>query len=394
MTTQQESFELFDTPIDRTHISSMKWNVHNGELPMWVADMDFATAPAILNAMQARLNNGTFGYSDIPDDFYTTVSTWWKEQHNFEIAPENIIFTCGVVPAISSAVRSLTNVAEKVVVQPPVYNIFYNSIINNGRRVLEAPLARDTQSGEYSMDFEALEDAFSDPLTTLMILCNPHNPTGNIWTAEDLAHVGDLAAAHHVTVLSDEIHCEVVRPGMKHIPFDSVNETCRNVAITCASPSKAFNIAGLHSAYTMIDNDLLRHRFERGANTDEVAEPNAFACASTIAAYQNGYDWLTSLNQYIQRNKDYARKTIENSRVPISVTPSDATYLLWLDCSEFTEDAQELANKIRQKSGLILSAGNIYGECGRQFLRINLGTTFARVHDGVNRLLTSCESLI
>ncbi len=381
----------FDKPTDRTHIDSVKWdtsdNPHGDELPMWIADMDFETAPAVQQALLDRVSNGTFGYSDIPEEFSTTISSWWEKRHDFAISADNIIFVSGVVPAISSAVRSLTNVAEKVVVQPPVYNIFYNSIVNNGRRVYEVPLTRNAHSGEYFMDFDALETAFQDPLTTLMILCNPHNPTGNVWTREELARVGKLARKYGVTVVSDEIHCEIIRPGMHHIPFASASDDCREVAVTCASPSKAFNTAGLHAAYAMIDNPRIRARFERGINNDEVAEPNAFACRAVIAAYAHSEDWLDEINVYIQANKDYATDMITRADIGVHVTPSDSTYLLWLDCSKITDDAEKLVGVIHRVTGLRLASGDIYGTGGKSFIRMNVGTQRYRVEDGVARFI-------
>lgn len=382
----------FDTLIDRTHTDSVKWSGAKNELPMWIADMDFETAPAVKQAIVNRVHNGAFGYSDIPDEFNRTIAQWWKDQHDFDISPDNIIFVSGVVPAISSAVRSLTNVAEKVVIQPPVYNIFYNSIINNGRRILAAPLLCDESTGSYSMDFEALEKALSDPLATLMILCNPHNPTGNLWSKKDLARVGELASTYGVTVLSDEIHCEVRRPGMAHIPFASASEICRRVAVTCASPSKAFNTAGIHSAYAMIDNPHIRARFERGINNDEVAEPNAFACRTTIASYAQGGQWLSELNTYIQANKDYAQKTMEKAQLDVKVTPSNATYLLWIDCSCLTDNAQELVDHIYKETGLKVASGQIYGDGGKAFIRMNVGTQRSRVEDGIARFITGVKT--
>lgn len=381
---------IFDELTDRTAIHSVKWDVAPGELPMWVADMDFATAPVVQEALARRLANGTFGYSDIPAAFGETVAAWWRERHGVSFDPTHVIYTSGVVPALSSIVRSLTNVAEKVLVQPPVYNIFYNSIVNNGRRVLESPL-RYTD-GRYSMDFDDLEAKLSDPLCTLMILCNPHNPTGNVWTREELARLGELCARHHVVVASDEIHCEIVRPGMGHVSFMAASETCRSLGVTCASPSKAFNTAGLHSAYVVVDNPLLRHRVVRGLNTDEVAEPNSFAIEATMAAYTGGAPWLDGLRAYIQGNKDVAAERIGREVPGVHVVPSNATYLLWLDCSRLLGDrrAADLAGVLRRETGLVLSDGAIYGAGGERFLRMNLGTQRVRVMDGLDRFARGC----
>lgn len=381
---------IFDEPTDRAAIHSVKWDVAPGELPMWVADMDFATAPVVQEALARRLANGTFGYSDIPAAFGETVAAWWQERHGVSFDPAHVIYASGVVPALSSIVRSLTNVAEKVLVQPPVYNIFYNSIVNNGRRVLESPLRY--ADGRYSIDFDDLEGKLSDPLCTLMILCNPHNPTGNLWTREELALLGELCARHRVVVVSDEIHCEIVRPGRGHVPFMTASETCCSLGVTCASPSKAFNTAGLHSAYVVIDDPLLRHRVVRGLNTDEVAEPNSFAIEATMAAYAGGAPWLDGLRTYIQGNKDVAAERIAREVPGVYAVPSDATYLLWLDCSELLGDrtAADLAAVLRRETGLVLSDGAIYGTGGERFLRMNLGTQRVRVMDGLDRFARGC----
>ena len=383
---------IFDEPTDRTAINAVKWDVAPGELPMWVADMDFKTAPAVQEALARRLSNGTFGYSDIPAAFGETVAAWWRDRHGVAFDPAHVIYTSGVVPALSSIVRSLTNVAEKVLVQPPVYNIFYNSIVNNGRRVLQNPLRYE--DGRYSIDFDDLEAKLSDPLCTLMILCNPHNPTGNVWSRAELARIGELCANYHVTVASDEIHCEVVRPGLGHTPFAAASDTCRALSVTCASPSKAFNTAGLHSAYVVVDDPLLRHRVVRGLNTDEVAEPNSFAVEATMAAYTGGAAWLDGLQVYIQQNKDLAASFIACEVPGVYPVPSNATYLLWLDCSALLGErtAAELVEHLRRETGLVLSDGAIYGAGGERCVRMNLGTQRARVEDGLARFARGCAT--
>lgn len=384
----------FDAPLDRRGTNSLKWEDGIGahELPMWVADMDFATAPAVARAVQQRAAHPAFGYSIVPAEYERSICTWWDARHGLDLPQEQVIFTTGVVPAISSIVRSLTNVAENVLVQPPVYNIFYNSILNNGRKVLPNPLRY--RDGRYAMDFDDLEAKMADPQTSLMILCNPHNPTGNVWTRDDLVRVGELAQRHGVVVVSDEIHCEITRPGMQHVPFAAASPACRQVSVTCASPSKAFNLAGLQSAYVFAADPFVRHRVWRGLNTDEVAEPNAFACASTIAAYSpEGARWLDQLRVYIQANKDLVQQTLESRPdLGVRMTASDATYLCWLDCSAITDDAQALCDVVRRATGLVVSAGSIYGEGGRCFVRMNVGTTRARVEDGLRRWIAGVEA--
>lgn len=300
----------FDTPINRRNTNSLKWNVAENELPMWVADMDFQTAPEIKEIVLARAAHGVFGYTDVPDEWYQAYIGWWKKRHDFTLEKDWLIYCTGIVPAISSIVRKLTTPAEKVLIQTPVYNIFFNSIVNNGRQVLQNPLKYD--GNEYSIDFDDLELKLSDPQTTLMILCNPHNPIGKVWSKEELAKIGELCHTHHVTVISDEIHCDLTNHDFSYTPFAYVSDKCRENSITCIAPTKAFNLAGLQTAAVVVPNDNLRHRVWRALNTDEIAEPNAFAVEAAIVAFTKGADCLDELRTYIQENKTIATAYIEH----------------------------------------------------------------------------------
>lgn len=374
----------FDEIIDRRNTGSLKWDVAENELPMWVADMDFQTAPPILEALKKRVDHGIFGYSILPEEWNLAYVNWWKNRHGLAMEADWLIFTTGVIPGLSTAVRRFTAPAEKVVIQTPVYNMFYNSVLNNGRKILENTLAYE--NGEYHMDFVDLEAKLSDPQTSLMILCNPHNPVGKIWDRETLAKVGDLCKKHHVTVISDEIHCDITDPGKGYVPFASVNETCADISISLIAPTKCFNIAGIQTAAAFSKNPSLRHKMWRALNTDEVAEPNAFAVTATIAAFNEGGPWLDELRQYIYDNKQLVIETLAREIPEIHVVPSDATYLLWLDCSKLTEDAEVLAKNIREKTGLYMTAGSHYGACGRSFIRWNIACPRALVLDGLERL--------
>ena len=380
----------FNTPINRRNTNSLKWDIAENELPMWVADMDFPTAPEIQMAIQNRAMHGIFGYSVIPDEWYQAYIGWWQRRHEFTIQKDWLIFSTGVIPAISSTVRKLTTPAEKVLIQTPVYNIFFNSILNNGRQVLENNLK--SSSGQYNIDFEDLEQKLSDPQTSLMILCNPHNPVGKIWDKNVLEQIGELCWKHHVVVLSDEIHCDLISPGMEYIPFASVSEKCRENSITCMAPTKAFNLAGLQTAAVMIPNASLRHKVWRALNTDEVAEPNAFAIDATIAAFEKGEAWLDELREYIFENKKWTVEFVEERIPQIRVVPSDATYLLWLDCSSLTGSAIEVARYIRENTGLYISEGSQFGSCGEKFLRINVACPHSILEDGLKRLQKGIES--
>ncbi len=360
----------FDKPVKRFGTDSMKWDIDEKEIPMWVADMDFQTAPEIREAFAERIDHGVFGYSLVPDAWYEAYRSWWKNRHAFDIDREWLIFTTGVVPAISSAVRKLTTVGENVLIQSPVYNIFYNSIVNNGRNVQECPLTYDGLN--YSLDFAELEKKLKDPQTSLMILCNPHNPVGKIWDRETLNRVGELCHDNNVVVLSDEIHCDLTDPGKEYVPFASVSEKCRMNSVTCLAPTKAFNLAGLQTAAVMVPNDRLRHKMYRALNTDEIAEPNSFATLAAITAFTRGADWLDELREYLLENKKLVRSHIKSQLPRIKVVPSEATYLLWLDCRDITGDSEALYAHIRKETGLYLTDGAHYGSGGEGFLRMNV----------------------
>lgn len=377
----------FDKMTNRRGWGSLKWDVPERELPMWVADMDFETAPEVAELIASRAAHGIFGYSVVTEDWYHAYKSWWERRHGFQIKEDWLIFCTGVVPAISSTVRKLTTVGEKVLVQTPVYNIFFNSIRNNGRVILESPLVYDGR--EYSIDWGDLEEKLADPQTTLMLLCNPHNPVGKIWDGETLARIGELCEKHHVLVLSDEIHCDLTDPGCEYVPFASVSETCQNNSITCMAPTKTFNIAGLQTAAVMVPNPVIRHKLDRGLNTDEVAEPNVFAIGAAVAAFEKGEPWLEELRQYLYDNKQLVRAFVEQEIPGLKVVPSRATYLLWLDCSGITENATELAEFIRKDSGLYLTEGEEYGTCGRKFMRLNTACPKARLQEGLERLKKS-----
>lgn len=380
----------FSEMIDRRNTNSMKWDVEEHELPMWVADMDFKTAPEVTEALMEKVQKGVFGYTIVPEEWYAAISNWWKIRHQSVINKEWLIFCTGVVPAISSTVRKLTTPGEKILIQTPVYNIFFNSILNNGRVVVENPLRYD--GGNYEMDFADLEEKLSDPQVTMMILCNPHNPVGKIWDKTTLAKVGELCRKYHVIVLADEIHCDLTEPGLEYTPFSAVSETCAQNSITCIAPTKAFNLAGLQTAAVAVPNPVLRHKVNRALNTDEVAEPNALAMEATIAAFEKGGGWLDALRAYIRDNKEFAAAYIRKHLPALFIPDSKATYLLWVDCCNITENTLELAHFIRENTGLYVSEGESYGASGRGFLRINLACPRQTLQDGLDRLKSGIQA--
>lgn len=382
----------FDKVTERRNTNSLKWDVKENELPMWVADMDFETAPEVKQAIISRAAQGIFGYGIIPDEWYGAYIGWWKKRHGFEMKKDGLIFCTGVIPAISSAVRKLTTPGEKVLIQTPVYNIFFNSILNNGCTVVENELIY--KDGGYEMNFHDLETKLSDPQVSLMILCNPQNPVGRIWDAQTLERVGALAKKYGVTVISDEIHCDIASPGKKYIPFASVNDVNRDISITCIAPTKAFNIAGIQTAAVYAENSFLRHKIYRALNTDEVAEPNVFAVPAAIAAFNEGEEWLSELNVYIEKNKNTVYSFLSEKLPEIRAVKSDCTYLMWLDCSHVSASSKELCSYIRQSTGLYLSHGEQYGKSGRFFIRLNTACPNSVLTNGLERLRIGVKSYL
>lgn len=373
----------FETPIDRRGSHSMKWDIAEGELPMWVADMDFLTAPAVADAIRRRAAHGVYGYTVVPEAWYDAYIGWWRDRHGLLLEREWLQFTTGVVPAISCLVKRLTNPGDNVVAITPVFDIFFHSIENAGRHTLECPLSYS--GGKYALDFGRLEEALAHPLSTMLLLCNPHNPTGILWTKEELRRIGALCKKHGVVVLSDEIHCELTPPGKDYVPFASASEECADNSVTCLSASKAFNLAGLQSAAVCVRNERLRNIAVRGLNSDEVAEPNCFAIDAVIAAFREGGGWLDELRAYLYGNRMYAEQALRDLPCALPVK-ADATYLLWIDCGALTEDADPLCAFLRERTGLILSAGSEYRGNGKRFLRMNLACPRSVLADGLNRL--------
>jgi cystathionine beta-lyase len=374
----------FDKVNERRNTNCLKWDVKAEELPMWVADMDFQTAPAVIETLHKRVESGIFGYSIVTDEWKEAIQSWWSRRHQFSIEKDWVIFCTGVVPAVTCAVKRLTNVGDNILVQTPVYDIFFHSIENHGRHVIENKLKYDC--GKYSIDFDDLEQKLADPLTTMMILCNPHNPVGKIWDKGELMKIGELCLKYHVVVVSDEIHCDLTDPAYEYTPFASASEVCAQNSISCISASKAFNLAGLQSAAVVIANKALHQKMERGLNSDELAEPNAFAIDATIAAFTQGEQWLDALRVYLEKNKKRVTEFLEKELPNLKLVCSNATYLLWMDCSKVSSDATTLCQFIRDETGLYLSEGSKYRGNGEQFIRMNIACPAKQLEDGLMRL--------
>ena len=382
----------FDTILDRQHTNSEKWDVKPGELPMTTADMDFKTAPEIMQAMKDKINAGAFGYEYPSHEYFDAVAHWYKTEHNAEAQTSWMRFATGVIPSITASVNHLSHTGDNVLLMEPVYNTFYNSILNSGRHALASQLKYDRSTYTYSVDWDDLEEKMSNPLTTLMILCNPHNPSGYVWSRDELMRIIKLAQKHGVIVISDEIHGDLVLKGPDYTPTFSLPEEYRQNLVTLVSTSKTFNVAALHAATGIVANTILRERFTRAINKYEVAEPNLLAIPGTIAAYTQGADWLHQLKKYLLDNREYLEQFISDNLPRLHVVPGTATYLVWIDVSEVTKDSNALAQKIRQETGLIINPGTYYHGNGNEFIRINIAYPLAQIKDGLTRLAKAIKN--
>lgn len=362
----------FDEIIPRRHTNSYKWDgaTDSDVLPLWVADMDFRTAPAITEALKQRVEHGIFGYTRVPDEYYEAVTAWFKRRHGWDIRREWMIYTSGVVPAISAIIKALTVPGDKVLVQTPVYNCFFSSIRNNGCEVASSPLVYEDRT--YRMDLEDLERKASDEKTKVMLLCNPHNPAGRVWTREELTAVGEICIRHGVTVVSDEIHCELVYSGHRHIPFASISDDFLRHSVTCVSPSKAFNIAGLQIANIIAPDETMRRRIDKAININEVCDVNPFGVIATMAAYNEGEEWLGQLLDYLWQNYLFLVEFCRTQLPDFPVARLEGTYLAWMDCRALGIGSEELEQLLVGEAKLWLNAGTMYGAEGEGFMRWNL----------------------
>ena len=381
----------FDKTIDRRATNSYKWDsAPEGVLPMWVADMDFRTTPAIIDALQKRVAHGIFGYTRVPDAYYDAVTSWFSRRHGWDIDREWIIYTSGVVPAVSAVIKAMTVPGDKVIVQTPVYNCFFSSIRNNGCEIVSNPLRRTADT--YEMDFDALERCAADPRAKVMLLCNPHNPAGRVWTPDELTRLGNICLRNGVTVVADEIHCELVYQGVKYTPFASLSDAFLHRSVTCLSPSKAFNIAGLQIANIVaFDNDL-RSRIDKAININEVCDVNPFGVAATIAAYNEGEEWLNQLVDYLHGNYEAMAEFCRRELPEFPITRLEGTYLVWMDCSSLGMPSDALEHALLDDARLWLNAGTMYGAEGEGYMRWNIACPRSVMLDGLNRFLNFVRS--
>lgn len=379
----------FDSPVRRRGTNSYKWDSAENEnvLPLWVADMDFRTAPAITDALRTRVEHGIFGYTRVPDSYYEAVTGWFARRHAWSIERDWIIYTSGVVPALSAIIKALTQPGDRVLVQTPVYNCFFSSIRNNGCEVVSSPLV--FADNTYTMDYDDLERKAADPKVKLMLLCNPHNPAGRVWTREELLRSGEICRRHGVLVVSDEIHCELVFHGHEYTPFASISEEFASNSVTCISPSKAFNIAGLQIANIVCADAERRAKIDRAINDNEVCDVNPFGVIATQAAYNEGEEWLEQLIEYLHGNYLYMKEFCERHLPEFPLAVLEGTYLVWMDCSRLGIPSEELEQILIDDDLLWLNAGTMYGPEGEGFMRWNIACPRATLKAGLKRFAES-----
>ncbi|MDE6002231.1 MAG: pyridoxal phosphate-dependent aminotransferase [Prevotella sp.] len=376
----------FDELTKRRGTGCVKWDEAPSPdvIPMWVADMDFAVAPAIQEAIRKRAEHPVFGYTYVQDDYYEAVISWFQRRHHWTINREHILYTTGVVPAMSVAIKALTLPGEKVLILSPDYNCFFSSVKNNGCEVAESVLRMNRNSqNKFEVDWEDFEAKCADEKCTVFLLCNPHNPTGRVWTREELQRMSDICHRHQVRIVSDEIHGELIMPGHQFCPMGTVDES----AIILNSPSKSFNIAGLQTANIICTDTVTRRRIERVININEVCDLNPFGPVALIAAYNESEDWLDELNQYIWDNYttlcDFVAKYIPQWKV----MPMEGTYLAWVDCSGCCDDMAAYCDRILQGAKVWLNPGTMYGpQSGQGYLRINMACPRSLMMEALNRI--------
>lgn len=380
----------FSIPTDRRDTDSYKWDSapEADIIPLWVADMDFETFPAITEALQRRVAHGIFGYTRVPEAYYEAVCRWFKKRHGWHINREDIIYTSGVVPAVSAVIKALTLPGDQVIVQGPVYNCFFSSIRNNGCEMVSNSLIYNKEELRYEIDFDDLERKLKHERARLMLLCNPHNPGGRVWTRDELTRVAELCRKYGVRVVSDEIHCELTLYDNEYVPFGSLPDELSRDSITCCSPSKAFNTAGLQIANIVCRDAEVRNRINRAININEVCDVNPFGVIALQAAYSDeGYEWLTQLRKYISANYDLLLERFARELPKCKVMRMEGTYLAWIDCSELHIPSDEIEKMLMHENKVWVNAGSMYGAEGASFIRINMACTSELLNEGITRIV-------
>ena len=379
----------FDEVINRRNTSSVKWdnlkNLYGRDdlIPLWVADMDFKSPPAVIKALKERADHGVYGYTFPSEEYYNAVINWMERRHNWHIDKEWISYAPSVVAALSYCIRAFTEPGDKIIIQTPVYHPFYSTIEENERIVVKNPLIH--RDGKYYMDFDDLERKAKDG-AKMLILCSPHNPVGRVWTKEELKRLADICLENNILVVSDEIHFDIVFKGNEHTVFASLSPEVADNCVVLTSPSKTFNLAGLQVSNVIIPNEMLRMKFRKEENKDHISSPNVFAQRALIAAYDHSEEWLDELLKYLEGNRDFFIDYI-NKRIPkLKVTESEGTYLMWVDCTELGMNPQQLKEFFVNQCKVALNEGKMFGEEGNTFQRFNIGCPRSILEEALNRI--------
>ena len=386
----------FDKIIDRTNNFSAKWSEMNKNfgtnnlLPMWVADMDFLTAPCVMEALKDRLEQGIFGYTTRPSSYNESIVNWLDNRFSWKINQEWLMFSPAVITSISLLIQNLTQKNDKIMIQEPVYSPFHNIVESNERNLVISPLVK-LDDGSYVMDYEDIEAKIKD--VKVFILCNPHNPVGRVWTREELTRLGEICLKHNVLVISDEIHSDIILKNHKHTPFASISKEFSENTITCMAPTKTFNLAGLQSSFLVISNPYYYEVMDKAFSRLDIKRNNAFSLVATEAAYNYGEDWLYELIKYIEDNVDFAIDYIKNHIPQLKVKKPEGTYLLWVDFSNLNVDKKDLKNALINKGRIALSDGSSFGTGGDGYYRINLACPRSMVLEGLKRIEFAIKSL-
>ncbi|GLC28863.1 MalY/PatB family protein [Clostridium omnivorum] len=382
----------FDKITKRKNTKSVKWDLKSEDiLPMWVADMDFEVAFAIADAIKKRAEHPVYGYTMAGEEYYEAICSWWRKRHNFDIYKEWICYSPGVVPAINMLIKAFTKQGDKVMMGVPVYHPFFEAIKNNGCNLIQSELKYE--NGSYSMDFHDIEDKMKSENIKLFILCSPHNPVGRVWTKEELTRLGDLCVKYNVLIISDEIHCDLVYKGYKHIPIASICKEYSDITATCVAPSKTFNIAGLQTASVIIANEELRAKFNSVLESNGLMGPNMFGIEATEAAYKYGEPWLDELLIYLQNNLNYLLEYMNEKMPRLRVVVPQGTYLVWVDFSDYGLNSTELHERLLEKGKVWFNEGYIFGDAGKNFERINIACPREVLIEGLHRIEKALEGI-
>ena len=408
----------FDELINRRNTNSFKWDEHNDPdiIPLWVADMDFKAAPCITEALEKRIKHGVFGYTFVPDSYYEAVINWFNQRHGWTIQRSWMLYTTGVVPAISAVIKALTQPGDAVLIQSPVYNCFFSSIRNNQCHIIESPLRTvayhptkatgrrfsgnpNTQhlapeSFTYETDWEDFEMKCSDPRVKLFLLCNPHNPAGRVWTPQELERMNDICLRHEVRIIADEIHCELVMPGYRYTSFASISQACLDNSITCCSASKSFNIAGLQMAHIISNDPKTRQLIDRAININEICDVNPLAPIAQQAAYNEGGEWIDQLCDYLYNNKVALCQYFASELPQLKIARLEGTYLIWVDIRAIGLSSDQLTQRLLNEGKVQVNSGTMYGaKTGEGFIRINIACPRSLLMEGLRRIKQTIEKL-